>query len=209
LQLKRSEMAANYQPDYRPYEELEAQIARARAQIRAAKNAPLRADTTDANPAYLWLTEDLTKSRADLATFQAKAAAIDQNVALYRQMVGRLGQQEMEQEDLTRNAKSDERNYLLYLNKREEARISDALDSRRILNVAIAEPPTVPALPVNSRVRSLLLVLAMAILVGLGAGFVADYVDPTLRTADETAQVLEIPVLAAMPKVPRGRSSVA
>jgi len=202
-------MAAHYQPDYRPLKDLEAQIARAQEQIEAAKSAQVRKDTTDVNPTYLWLTEELTKSRADLATFEAKAAATDNNVELYRKRSVQLGQQQLEQEDLIRNAKADERNFLLYINKREEARISDALDSKRILNVAIAEPPSVPALPENSRGRSIFIAMALAIIVGLSAAFVSDYMDPTLRTADETAKVLEIPILAAMPKVQRGRSSAA
>jgi uncharacterized protein involved in exopolysaccharide biosynthesis len=209
LELRHTEMAAHYQPDYRPLKDLEAQIARARAQITAAKRTPLREDTTDVNPAYVWLSEDLTKSRADLATLEAKAVATNRNVVLYREMAGNLGQQELKQDDLIRTAKADERNFLLYLNKREEARISDALDKRRILNVAIAEPPSVPALPENSRERTLLVALALAMFVGLGAGFLADYMDPTLRTIDETEKVLEIPVLAAMPKTGNGRSNVA
>jgi polysaccharide biosynthesis protein PslE len=209
LELSRNQMAAHYQPDYRPLKDLEAQIARAQEQIEAAKSAQVRKDTTDVNPTYLWLTEELTKSRADLATFEAKAAATDNNVELYRKRSVQLGHQQLEQEDLIRNAKADERNFLLYINKREEARISDALDSKRILNVAIAEPPSVPALPENSRGRSMFIAMALAIIVGLSAAFVSDYMDPTLRTADEKAKVLEIPILAAMPKVQRGRSSAA
>lgn len=204
LELKRTEMSSNYQPTYRPYKELQGQIAEAQAQIKAVKSAPLRVDTTDVNPTYLSLTDALAKSRANLATFQAKAAATNRNIQFYRGMAGNLARQELEQEDLARNVKADAGNYLLYLNKREQARISDALDSRRILNVAIAEPPTVPALPVNSRERSLLVVLAIAAVVGVGAGFVSDYIDPTLRSADETEHVLEVPVLAAMPKVQKG-----
>ena len=59
----------------------------------------------------------------------------------------------VDQQDLMRAAKADEDNYLLYLHKREEARIGDALDERRILNVAIVEPPVAPALAVHSLLR--------------------------------------------------------
>ena len=38
-------------------------------------------------------------------------------------------------------------NYLLYLSKREQERTSDALDEKRISNVAIAVPPVLPILP--------------------------------------------------------------
>jgi uncharacterized protein involved in exopolysaccharide biosynthesis len=201
LELKHTDMMAHYDPDYRPLKDLEGQIAKARAQIEAAKSAPLREATTDANPAYLWLKEELIKSRADVATLLARAAATARNVQLYRQMALDLGQKGLEHEDLIRNTKAEEGNFLLYLNKREEARISDALDSKRILNVAIAEAPTIPALPVHSPWRLVLLGTLLAAVVSTVAAFVSDYMDPTLRTADETKKVLAMPVLAAMPKM--------
>ena len=204
LELKHTDMMAHYDPDYRPLKDLEGQIAKARAQVEAAKSAPLHEDTTDANPAYLWLTEELAKSRADLATLLARAAATAHNVQLYRQMALDLGQRDLEHEDLIRNTKAEEGNFLLYLNKREEARISDALDSKRILNVAIAEAPTIPVLPWHSFWFFLLLGTLLAPVVSTVAAFVSDYMDPTLRTADETKKVLAIPVLAEMPKMQRG-----
>ena len=51
-----------------------------------------------------------------------------------------------------REAKANEDNYLLYLHKREEARIEEALDRTRILNVGMVEQPTVPIAPVRSAV---------------------------------------------------------
>jgi len=39
------------------------------------------------------------------------------------------------------------KDYLLYLHKQEEARISDALDRQRISNVVVAEAATVPFKP--------------------------------------------------------------
>ena len=201
LELKHNDMMAHYDPDYRPLKDLEGQIAKAQAQIAAAKRAPLRDDTTDANPAYLWLTQELIKSRADVATLLARASATTRNVNLYRQMALDLGQKQLEHEDLIRNTKVEEGNFLLYVNKREEARISDALDSKRILNVAIAEAPTVPALPVHSPWYFVLIGTLLAAVVSMVAAFVSDYMDPTLRTADETKKVLEMPVLAAMPRM--------
>lgn len=201
LELKHTDMMAHYDPDYRPLKDLENQITQARAQLEAAKSARLNEDTTDVNPAYLWLKEELVKARADLATLQGRAAATRRNVESYRQTAVELGQQGLKQEDLIRDAKTEEGNFLLYLNKREEARISDALDSKRILNVAIAESPTVPALPVHSPWRFVALGLLLAMVVSTGAAFVADYLDPSLRTADETRKVLQLEVLAAMPKV--------
>src|SRR2546427_4639833 len=52
-----------------------------------------------------------------------------------------------------RNVKAAEDNYLLYLRKQEEARISDALDRRQIVNVSIAQAATVPEMRASSCLR--------------------------------------------------------
>jgi capsular polysaccharide biosynthesis protein len=89
---------------------------------------------------------------------------------------------------------------MLYLQKEEEARISEALDRRRIINVAIAEPPTVPSLPSNQRYLTVLMGGVFAIFMSIGMAFVAEQVDPTFRTPDEVRTFLDIPVFASLPK---------
>jgi uncharacterized protein involved in exopolysaccharide biosynthesis len=200
LELKHTEMVAHFEPGYPLLKDLESQIAQTRARIAEIKNAPLREDTTDMNPAYLWLTEELVKSRAEVVTLQARAAATARNVQLYRQATLDLGDKKIKEEDLIRDAKTQEGNFLLYLNKREEARISDALDSKRILNVAVAESATVPARPTRSPWMIVMLGIFLACTVSIGGAFVADYVDPTIRTPDEVRNILQIPMLAVLSK---------
>jgi len=55
-----------------------------------------------------------------------------------------LDQLSLSQQDLQREAKAAETNYLLYLAKREQERTSNALDVTRIANVAIAVPRPYP-----------------------------------------------------------------
>jgi uncharacterized protein involved in exopolysaccharide biosynthesis len=147
----------------------------------------------------VWLDGELAKARADLASYQAQAAATAKIVRDYRASALLLDQKEIEQQDLIRTAKADEANYLLYLNKREEARISDALDNKRIVNVAIAEAATVPALPVHPRWLFVLLGGLLASLVSVASAFASDYFDPSFRTAEEVESFLDVPVLAALP----------
>jgi len=98
-----------------------------------------------------------------------------------------------------RAAKVEEDNYLLYLRKREEARIGDALDERRILNMAIVEPPAAPALPAHSVLLYFLLAFGLAMGFSVGIAFMMEYFDPTIRTPDEACGLLEVPVLAWLP----------
>jgi uncharacterized protein involved in exopolysaccharide biosynthesis len=99
-----------------------------------------------------------------------------------------------------RAAKSQEENYLLYLHKEEQARINEALDQRGIVNVAIAEQPTVPAIPVHSSFPYFLLSLLLAGGGSMGLAFVSDFFSPYFRTAHEVTSYLGTPVLASIAK---------
>jgi uncharacterized protein involved in exopolysaccharide biosynthesis len=200
LELKRTELLQKFEPSYRPVQEVDAQIAQTRNALEAAEKSKLREETTDQDPTYAWVKGELAKAKTDLAGYQAKAAAATQAVAAYRETARQLEQKEVVQSDLLRNVKTGEENYMLYLQKEEEARISDALDRRRIINVAIAEPPTVPSLPSNQRYLTVLMGGVFALFMSIGMAFVAEQVDPTFRTPDEVRSFLDIPVFASLPK---------
>jgi uncharacterized protein involved in exopolysaccharide biosynthesis len=200
LELKRTELLTKYAPTYRLVQEVDKQIAETRASIAAEETKPMREETTDQNPTYQWLRSELAKAETDLRGLKAKASAADAIAHQYRQAAGHLQDSGLVQQDLLRAAKTEEDNYLLYVRKREEARISDALDQRGILNVAIAEQPTVPALPARSPLKSGLLALLLAGAVGMTSAFVCDFIDPSFRTPDEVVAYLDTPVLAALPK---------
>jgi len=85
--------------------------------------------------------------------------------------------------------------------------MGDALDEGGIVNVAIAESPVVPALPVWPAGAVVLVGCIVALTAGTGAAFVADYLDPAMRTPEEALECLEIPVLASLPKGTNGRLS--
>lgn len=203
LQLKRTELVAKYEPSYRLVQEVDAQIAQTKDAIAASEKSPVHEDTTDQNPTYQWLASELAKARADLPTLQASAEATANSIRAYRSKIQDLDQKGIKQQDLMRTAKAEEGNYLLYLGKREEARIADALDSNRIANVVIAEAATVPALPANSAWLVVLVGGLLASFVSAGLAFAAEYLDPSFHTPDEVKESLNVPVFAAIPKEDR------
>jgi uncharacterized protein involved in exopolysaccharide biosynthesis len=199
LELKRSEMLVKYAPSYPPVRELETQIEESRAAIAQARQAPDEEITTDRVPAQDWMATELVKTQSDHALMEAQAAETARTVRRYQEAAQLLDRQGAMQDDLVRNVKTVEDNYLLYLRKREEARISDALDSKRIVNVSVAEAATVPAL---STLRLGWLVIGgffAAILLSVGSAYAVDRMDPSFRTPDELSSYLDIKVLAAIP----------
>ena len=199
LQLKRTELLSRYEPSYRLVQEVEQQIADTHASIAAEALTPVRDETTDKDPNYEWARMELEKSQVQWDGLRARQSAAFTQVASLHTFAQQLQAESVDQQDLMRTAKAEEDNYLLYLHKREEARIGDALDERRILNVAIVEPPVAPALPEHSVFLYLLLAFGLALAFSVGIAFTTEYFDPTIRTPDEAHGLLEVPVLAWLP----------
>lgn len=209
LELKRTELLTKYQATYPLVQEVDKQISDTKAQIADEESKPVRENTTDVNPTTQYVTTELAKAQADYSALQARAAATQTIVGMYRKQAEDLEQKGIVHGDLVRTQKADEDNYLLYLKKQEEARMSDALDQRGILNVIVAEQPVPPVLPTGSPWMTFLLGFVLAAIVSAGAALTVDYLDPSFRTPAEVFDELNIPVLAAVPHYRVGGGSEA
>ena len=200
LELKRSEMLVKYAPTYPPVREVETQLADTRKAIAQAEQSPVQEITTDRPPVQDWIATELARAETDHAALEAQAAATSRVVRHYQQAAQTLDEKGAAQDDLIRNVKTAEDNYLLYLRKREDARISDALDSKRIVNVSVAEAATVPALPTLHLGWLLMGSFFAAGIVSVGSAYAVDRMEPLFRSPDELGRYLDIKVLASIPK---------
>src|SRR5271155_2123911 len=199
-QVKRSQLLMKYDPEYPLVKEADAEIAENEAAIANAEKSKYINATTDRDPTYELLREDKAKTEADLAAQKATAGALVNSIQGMRAEMVTFDGDAVKQAALIREAKADEGNYLLYLGKREQERTSDALDLKRIANVAIAVPAVVPILPKYSPWLVMFLGLFAAVFVAIAVAFVAEYLDPSFRTPEEVMETLKMPVLASMPK---------
>jgi uncharacterized protein involved in exopolysaccharide biosynthesis len=200
LELKKTQLLTKFEPNHRLVLEVEQQILQAQSAIAAERSTPLHDETTDQDANHEWAKSELQKAQVEMKGLQARAATTSANLAEYRVLAHQLGEDAIAQDDLTSSETAAEENYLLYVKKREEARMGDALDEGGIVNVAIAEQPVVPPLPVWPAGVVVVVGFVAALTSGTGAAFVADHWDPALRTPDEVMECLEIPVLASIPE---------
>jgi len=200
LELKKIQLLTKFEPSHRLVREVEQEITQAEGAIAEQKASPVRDETTDRDTNYEWAVAELQKAQVEMKGLEAREAATSAQLAGYRSLARELGEDAIVQDDLTSSEKAAQENYLLYVKKREEARMGDALDEGGIVNVAIAEQPVVPALPVWPAGMVVLVGLVAALGSGAGAAFAADYLDPALRTPEEVLRCLEIPVLASIPE---------
>jgi uncharacterized protein involved in exopolysaccharide biosynthesis len=199
LELKQTQLLTKFEPSHRLVLEVNQQILQTRAAIASEQLTPVRDETTDKDTDYEWAQGELEKARVAMKGLEARKIATAAELDEYRGLARRLGEAAITQDLLASNEKAAEENYLLYVKKREEARMGDALDQGGIVNVAIAEQPLVPALPVWPPGIVALAGLIAAFSSGTGAAFAADYLDPALRTPEEVRSCLELPVLASLP----------
>jgi len=200
LELKRTQLLTKYQPTYRAVQEVDKQIADAKAAIAAEDSKPVREETTDQNPTHEWIRSELAKAQTDLTSFQAREKVTANSIKEYQNRAQQLESAGIQQQDLLRNQKEQQDNYLLYSRKREEARITEALDKGKILNVTIAEKATPPALPAHPAWLYALFGALAGLVFSAGLVFIAEYTDSSFRTPDEVNSDLGIPVLAAIPR---------
>jgi uncharacterized protein involved in exopolysaccharide biosynthesis len=201
LELKRTELLERYDPTYPLVQEVETKISETRTSIAEAERRGIREETTDQDPAHAWVKTEMEKAKADLTGLRARASAMAGGLKTLESRVHKLEGESIFQQDLLRTAKANEENYLLYHRKREEARIADALDQRKIINAAVAEAPMAPLVPASLPTGvKLLLAVVIAILGSMGLGFLMEYLDPSFRTPEEVKEYLEIPLLATLPK---------
>jgi len=199
-QLKKTQLLMKYDPSYPLVKEIDEEIEETNQAIAAAEQAKYVNTTTDRDPTFEYLRQDQAKTKADLASDQAKVTALQDSIHnMQVQMVDWDGKV-VQQSALLREAKANEESYMLYLTKREQERASDALDDKRIANVAIAVPARVPVLPAHSPSSVVLSGFLLAIFAAIVAAYLAELADPSFRTPSEVEDTLHIPILAAVPK---------
>jgi uncharacterized protein involved in exopolysaccharide biosynthesis len=199
-QVKRTQLLSKFEPSYPLVQEADQEIADTQTAITQAQKRVYVNQTTDRDPTFELLREDLAKSQADLAAQRATVVALKRSIQDMQLQMVDLDQRALKQADLLRDTKANEDNYLLYLSKREQERASDALDQKRIANVAIAVPPVIPALPLASLSTALMIGFVVASAGSAGAAYVVEFLDSSFRTPRDVIDILGIPIVAGVPK---------
>ena len=200
LQTRRTALLTRYDPSYPLVQDLDQQISQTTAAIAQAEKSHYSTESTDMDPTFEALREDESRAQADRAAQVATLAATKRSIQQMEAQMVNLDQLSLSQQDLQREAKADESNYLLYLAKREQERTTNALDATRIANVAIAVPPAIPVLPVFSWPVILFIGLCSATVLSIGSAYAADYFDSSFNNPAQLIEGLGIPLVVVFPK---------
>jgi uncharacterized protein involved in exopolysaccharide biosynthesis len=188
------------------YTEKDRRVIAKNEEIKAAQTALAGQDlhmegteTTGLNPLRRTLENDLLTTKSTLRELSAKRKVLQDQLQEQRALLPQLNQQVLEYNRLTEDVKLNRRNYDLYERKREESRISQAMDREKLINVGILERPALP-LPTVRRRRSLSLLLAVAtgLVLGTGLAMAIEFFNATFKHEREVEKYLDLPVLASI-----------
>jgi len=155
--------------------------------------------TTGFNEIATGLRSDLLGQQNNLKALEAKKQTIQSHINSYQADLDKFSSYNLELKRLTRQVSIDEQNYKLYQRKLEEARISDVLDTERIVNVRVIDFPAASFKPVSPRKIVLISVAAvMSLFVGIVLAFLSEYFDRSVKTAEDIQEHLDIPLIASI-----------
>ena len=199
LQLKRTQLLDRYTPTYSLVKDLDSQIKELQAQVVTEESAPPHEDAVQVNPTYQALQLEVANAQAELRALEQRASKDASLSEQYRKHAVALDHISLDRQDIMQEAKAEAENYVLYRQRREEARISDALDRRGIVNVAIVQQPSVPSFPKKTKQYAYLMTALLCFTCSISAAFAVDLLATSIRTPEEAAHYLEAPVLAYFP----------
>jgi succinoglycan biosynthesis transport protein ExoP len=166
-------------------------------QKSSLKYQALNRQVEELQKGYQKQTKDILQGSAlDLNGLNSYAAVMRKHISEIETKSLLLSEKQVEYERLVRELKQQEKNYLLYLNKTEEARIEEQQDSSRASNVIVSswgKAPSVPVFPKKLLMSFLSLVIGS--LVGIAGAFTAYYMDHTVKTPEDISRTCRSQVL--------------
>ena len=200
LENRRTDLLTKYQAQDRLVQEVDKQIADTRAALERTNTQSSTEETTDVNPLRQSLEAELAKAAVADTEARAHAASLQQAIASYRQSLAGFNQATVADDQLLREIKETEDNFFLYSKKREEARIEEAMDRQKIANVALVEPPRLPALPQPKLSLTMIATWMLGCVLILSGGFAAGLNRVAIYTPWELEGITGLPVLASVPE---------
>jgi uncharacterized protein involved in exopolysaccharide biosynthesis len=199
LEAERADLLSRYQPTSKRITEIDAKLAAAHRILDRENHLEVQEASTDLNPVWVTLVQNLKQSQANAASLQASHDVLDSQVGAMRQQLTDMVNNGLEIERLSRQVATDKDAYLAYVRKGEEARAAQGLNLSKILNVSLAQAPTQPLTPIFPIIwLNLLAGAALAVGAGVAAACWEEQRDPRIYSAavvEEASGVSAIAIL--------------
>jgi uncharacterized protein involved in exopolysaccharide biosynthesis len=199
MKAERAELLSRYQPTSQRIQEIDAKIAAAQTILDAENHLEVQEKSSDINPVWLSLDTGLEQAKVNLASNGATLEALGKEIENIEVELNQLTTNAVAMGRLQRQVDADKEAYQSYVRKSEEARTAQALNSSRILNVSMAQSPSLPLKPVYPKVWFNLLVgLVLATALAVGAAYWEEQHDDVLYSPISIAEASGLKTVAIL-----------
>jgi polysaccharide chain length determinant protein (PEP-CTERM system associated) len=175
------------------------------ARIRTVERQMSADEPSDVDPAAAMVKRQIEDARVEVERLKRKLAETEQRTAELQTKVDLAPRTEADIATLSRDFQKLNENYLALLNKKLDAQMATKLEERwRGEQFRILDPANLPDQPFfPNRKLFVLIGVVLGLGIGLGAAFVADMIDPTIKSVRDVEELLPYTVLAVLPAVGR------
>jgi uncharacterized protein involved in exopolysaccharide biosynthesis len=199
LRAERAELMTRYQPNSERIKQIDAKLASEEKILDTENHLEVNEQSTDVNP--VWITEqtDLKQASSAVASGKATRDELTKQIEAGNQQLAALVTNGVDMQKLQRQATADSDAYQAYLRKTEEARGSEALNSNKILNVSVAQPPIAPIVPAFPSIPFNLAVgLILAAMFAAAAAYWAEESDTKIYSSSVVNDLTGLPIVAVV-----------
>jgi len=196
----------NQQELLRKYTENNRLVVENRKQIQLVKNflaeqeSDISKKVLTGNVIYQDTQRDLGKTEADLSAQRAKYATLRVQLGQLDSEIQALDLREKEMQNLKRELTTNEKNFQVYGEKMEEARITDDMNKLKLANISVIQPAQVPVEPIKPKKGlNILLGIVFGALSGLGYALFSERNSQGLVSPEIAEKRLNLKVLATIP----------
>lgn len=189
----------------RVLKQLEEQRAQEIAALQKAAATPGKASdaSADANPVYQQIKVSLADAEANVAALRAKLGSYERQFEQLKASARLIPQAEAEYAQLNRDYDVQKKTYETLLARREAATMGVGVQDTGGTQFRVIDPPRVsPDRVPPTRVMLLAIAIAISLVAGVAASFVANEVMPTFRNTRALRDASERPILGTVSFLP-------
>jgi succinoglycan biosynthesis transport protein ExoP len=167
---------------------------------KASASEPLSvsSESFSANPVYEARLSALLELEAELREDRARKVALEEDLARDRRELVALKQRALEFDHLDQEVQRHRAAFDLYTRRQQEATIEDALNQRKLVNVAVVQRPGLPLQRTDDPRIPLALAIISGLAVSFGGAFGLEYLNRTLRFERDVERYLGLPVIGTV-----------
>jgi uncharacterized protein involved in exopolysaccharide biosynthesis len=202
LELEKNKLEKKYTDDSRPVISITQEIKKVKARLEEEATNVGGAITIGVNTTFKETQKELLLQEVYLRALNEKRKMLEEHIKSYTNDLERLNKSDVELKRLNRQIQILEENYQLYRKKLEEARISDVQDRERMVNVRVISPAITSFSPVHPRKLLIMGVgVVLSLFFGIGLAFVSEYLDHSVKSAEDVKKYLNLPLLGSIKEV--------